>query len=79
MDRKILYIQSFVKSFSSGGLTFRAVVRGADPHLKSMTPISRLASRLLHTSNIVFKRCGGPLVGFDPPCYACKLQRILLQ
>ena len=36
-----------------------------DPHLKSVPPISRLAPRLLHTSNIVFFKCG-PLSGFWP-------------
>jgi len=35
------------------------------PHLKSVPPVSCLDSRLLHTSNIVFKNCG-PLFGFWP-------------
>ena len=37
------------------------------PHLKSVPPISRLAHRLLHTSNTVFKKCGSPCWFLAPP------------
>jgi len=40
---------------------------GPIPHLKSVPPSSRLAHRLLHTSNTVFFKCG-PSSGFRPPC-----------
>jgi len=44
-----------------------AVASVGATHLRSVPPISCLASLLLHTSNIVFKECG-PLVVFGPPC-----------
>jgi len=40
--------------------------RQRPPHLQSVAPISCLASRLLHTSNIVFKNVA-PLAVFGPP------------
>jgi len=37
------------------------------PHLKSVPPVSCLDLQLLHTSNIVLKKCSPPLWFLAPP------------